>query len=194
METELLALNKVQQSFKRYGFSKDDSLSCRHTFSSTDLIWPFQVGNEMVSNGIRRCQMIGYMVTLAMVTPIGMIIGIILTIHVDGESGWWLFFQSNINRCNSKSRHLLKYQDIFCNGATFHGTLSAFWKLKKAHEPKKYFHEWNIFFWTESRFKKTTTQKSKLRCNKIAQFDNVGRILVDLVTSWRDPKIQLVDN
>ena len=41
----------------------------------------------MVSNGIKRCQMIGYMVTLALVTPIGMIIGIILTIHVDGESG-----------------------------------------------------------------------------------------------------------
>ena len=27
------------------------------------------------------------MVTLALVTPIGMIIGIILTIHVDGQSG-----------------------------------------------------------------------------------------------------------
>ena len=80
----------------------------------------------MVSNGIRRCQMIGYMVTLAMVTPIGMIIGIILTIHVDGESGWRLFFQSNINRCNSKSRHLLKYQDIFCNEATFYGIVCSF--------------------------------------------------------------------
>jgi hypothetical protein len=46
-----------------------------------------QVGNEMVANKIPRCQMIGYMVTLALVTPIGMIIGIILTIHVDGQSG-----------------------------------------------------------------------------------------------------------
>ncbi len=47
----------------------------------------FQVGNEMVANGIKRCQMITYMVTLAAVTPIGMIIGIILTIHVDAQSG-----------------------------------------------------------------------------------------------------------
>ena len=46
-----------------------------------------QVGNEMVANGIKQCQMISYMVTLALVTPIGMIIGIILTIHVDGQSG-----------------------------------------------------------------------------------------------------------
>ncbi len=46
-----------------------------------------QVGNEMVANGIKRCQMISYMVTLAAVTPIGMIIGIILTIHVDAQSG-----------------------------------------------------------------------------------------------------------
>ncbi len=37
----------------------------------------------MVSNGIKRCQMIGYMITLAMVTPIGMIIGII-----DREIEW----------------------------------------------------------------------------------------------------------
>jgi hypothetical protein len=56
----------------------------------------FQVGNEMVGNGIKRCQMITYMVTLAAVTPIGMIIGIILTIHVDTQSGmtsYVFFFQ-----------------------------------------------------------------------------------------------------
>ena len=41
----------------------------------------------MVSNGIKRCQMVSYMITLAAVTPIGMIIGIILTIHVDAQSG-----------------------------------------------------------------------------------------------------------
>jgi hypothetical protein len=33
----------------------------------------------MVNNGIKKCQIISYMITLGLVTPIGIIIGILLT-------------------------------------------------------------------------------------------------------------------
>jgi len=38
-----------------------------------------KIGSEMVSNGIKKCQIISYMITLGLVTPIGIIIGIVLT-------------------------------------------------------------------------------------------------------------------
>lgn len=40
----------------------------------------------MVSNGIKKCQIIGYMITLGMVTPIGITIGIVLTLQSGAES------------------------------------------------------------------------------------------------------------
>ena len=33
----------------------------------------------MVTNGIKKCQIVSYMITLGLVTPIGIIIGIVLT-------------------------------------------------------------------------------------------------------------------
>lgn len=46
----------------------------------------FQVGNEMVSNGLKKCEIISYMLTLGIVTPIGITIGIVLTSNGDSES------------------------------------------------------------------------------------------------------------
>jgi zinc transporter ZupT len=40
----------------------------------------------MVSNGIKKCQIVTYMVTLGLVTPIGIIIGIVLTSSASSET------------------------------------------------------------------------------------------------------------
>jgi hypothetical protein len=47
----------------------------------------------MVNNGIKKCQIISYMVTLGLVTPIGIIIGIVLEgapILIVGVMQGWL--------------------------------------------------------------------------------------------------------
>eukprot|EP00092_Neocalanus_flemingeri_P024739 GFUD01026828.1.p1 GENE.GFUD01026828.1~~GFUD01026828.1.p1 ORF type:complete len:612 (+),score=176.20 GFUD01026828.1:251-2086(+) len=47
----------------------------------------FCVGTEMVSNGTRKAKVVVYMVVLSVVTPLGVIIGLVLTLHAQTETG-----------------------------------------------------------------------------------------------------------
>lgn len=47
----------------------------------------FCIGTEMISVGTKKLQILFYMITLALVTPLGIIIGMIVTEYVNGQSG-----------------------------------------------------------------------------------------------------------
>jgi len=47
----------------------------------------FCIGTEMIAINTTRCRIVMYMVVLSVVTPIGVLIGIIVTIHMDQASG-----------------------------------------------------------------------------------------------------------
>jgi len=47
----------------------------------------FCIGTEMVSNGTRKSRIVTYMVVLSMVTPLGVVMGLVLTLHAQTETG-----------------------------------------------------------------------------------------------------------
>jgi zinc transporter ZupT len=47
----------------------------------------FCIGTEMISSGTKKSQIVMYMVVLSIVTPIGVLIGIIVTVHMEQASG-----------------------------------------------------------------------------------------------------------
>merc|ERR1712141_752440 len=47
----------------------------------------FCIGTEMIAMGTKKLQIIFYMITLALVTPLGVIIGMIVTEYVNSDSG-----------------------------------------------------------------------------------------------------------
>jgi len=47
----------------------------------------FCIGTEMISSGTKRLKIVIYMVVLSIVTPIGVLIGIIVTVHMEQASG-----------------------------------------------------------------------------------------------------------
>jgi len=47
----------------------------------------FCIGTDMVSNGTRRASLVLSMVVLSMVTPLGVVIGLVLTVHAQAETG-----------------------------------------------------------------------------------------------------------
>ena len=47
----------------------------------------FCIGTEMISSGTKRLKIVIYMVVLSIVTPIGVLIGIIVTVHIEQASG-----------------------------------------------------------------------------------------------------------
>jgi hypothetical protein len=49
----------------------------------------FCIGMEMTSGSTKKKHMIFYIVFVAMATPIGVTIGLIITEHVDQQSGTW---------------------------------------------------------------------------------------------------------
>merc|ERR1712008_59967 len=52
----------------------------------------FSIGAEMLTSGTKRLQIIFYMITLAFVTPLGVIIGMVITEYVDTDSSANQFF------------------------------------------------------------------------------------------------------
>ena len=42
-----------------------------------------QVGNEMVNNGMKRTKILLYILTLGFITPIGIIVGLVLTLDAE---------------------------------------------------------------------------------------------------------------
>merc|ERR1712156_492937 len=51
----------------------------------------FSIGAEMVYSGTKRLQIIFYMITLSLVTPLGVIIGMVITEYVDSQSATQIF-------------------------------------------------------------------------------------------------------
>jgi len=78
---QIYNLQKLPAFGEKYLGTAEVDLESEHSVVKTSLIFQIrkQVGNEMVNNGIKKCQIISYMLTLGLVTPIGIIIGIVLT-------------------------------------------------------------------------------------------------------------------
>ena len=47
----------------------------------------FCVGTDMISSGVKKVKMIVYMIVLSINTPIGILIGILVTIHMENATG-----------------------------------------------------------------------------------------------------------
>ena len=47
----------------------------------------FCVGTDMISSGVKKIKMIVYMIVLSINTPIGILIGILVTIHMENATG-----------------------------------------------------------------------------------------------------------
>ena len=43
----------------------------------------FQVGNEMINNGMKKVKILLYILTLGFITPIGIIVGLVLTLDAE---------------------------------------------------------------------------------------------------------------
>ena len=60
---------------------RNNFLLTKHSFSGQ------QVGNEMVNNGMARVKILLYILTLGFITPIGTIVGIVLTLNSSDAVG-----------------------------------------------------------------------------------------------------------
>ena len=47
----------------------------------------FCVGTDMISSGVKKVKIIVYMIVLSINTPIGILIGILVTIHMENATG-----------------------------------------------------------------------------------------------------------
>ena len=47
----------------------------------------FCVGTDMISSGVKKIKIVIYMIVLSINTPIGILIGIIVTMHIEHASG-----------------------------------------------------------------------------------------------------------
>jgi len=51
----------------------------------------FCIGTEMISSGVKKARILVYMIVLSITTPVGVLIGIIVTLHVEDDAGNHIF-------------------------------------------------------------------------------------------------------
>ena len=77
----------------------------------------FCVGTDMISSGLKKIKIIIYIVVLSLNTPLGILIGILVTLHMEDATGGHILLIGVLQVC----KYFFSFRNIFLRHNYFQG-------------------------------------------------------------------------